>query len=346
MSRQPNWGRAIWMSRKRSQAKADSFEQKRSRFRVRITLFVGAIATASSALALIWLSGVASRFLEADNRSIQVDIIPSCGEQMDLAVDIKVDLKSNTIHFQFYPSDLITIGWEERRLKKLEYFENCYIEIKSDTKMLYARRGMESHDSALSSLVDLPIFGGGVLRPDGGGVVAGLPAFYLPYEVVINKGLIDFMGYLSVEFSDLYHREAMGVFHVALSIASYQQISDEKFTLPYISLAVVLPSETAKAINVSPEPHHVQFPGPRTSDAETYLFKLRPEVDEDFVDRAFLLRFEEPDERRFREMLLILVSVLLGVGVSAMLEAILAGGHSVAAKGRLKSRGRTRMIKR
>ena len=61
---------------------------------------------------------------------------------------------------------------------------------------------------------------------------------------------------------------------------------------------------------------------------ETYRFVSTATTDSEmrFIDRSYFIAFYDPDKIQIREVLLILASTLLGAGVSALLEAFLAGG--------------------
>ena len=54
-----------------------------------------------------------------------------------------------------------------------------------------------------------------------------------------------------------------------------------------------------------------------------------PDAEERWISETYFIAFFDPGKIQIREALLIMASTLLGAGVSALLEAFLAGGTAV-----------------
>lgn len=289
---------------------ANQIEQRRSLFRLRFTFVLGLVITAGSASVLVWLLGLFEPSGKIDRSVLELQVHTRCAAALNAYVT--VNTQKNYIYVNFLAPEPNAGG-------KILSMDSLLSERGIPCGFAYFMDG----DLSSGVMADASFS----IEPNGTRVPLPTDTKYQfntnnagKYVIEIDTATSpDFSGGLILNFESTYRSDGFSKYYTGLSLI----VTNSQGIIRNTVVNIGLPSETALATAVRPEPQALQI-----DPVEAYHY--RPTAAEDtyghFVRFNNFISFQEPGEGTIREALLILASTLFGAGISALLEAFLAGG--------------------
>jgi|GEM_PF-3207566 len=301
----PFVGASPGRSAPRTNDPSDRVEQIRSLFRLRLTAGLGIGVTVGSAVALMSLLGLTEPDGPPGRTTIDLKIFGTCGQS--ISPRVSVDAYEEFVRVELRTQKSTFSGWVRADID--DPFKDCEFRILSAQPtefIVIPEPGYLSKDRRDGAL---PV-----------GDFLANPATAEPVSVDFRASdHAGFSGVLFLEFPTIARTESFGRHHIGVDFVF--SLSGAK--IGPLDLSVSLPDPRMVASTVRPDPRSIG-----NSPVETYRFEVPgPEQPtETFVSGTYFIAFVDPDDQTTREALILLFSTLFGAGVSALLEAFLAGG--------------------
>ncbi len=286
-------------------------EQQRSRFRLRLTAMLGAGITLASSFTLLWLLGLPPFSTTSERSTIDLNVRSDCPAPINASVfiDASEELVLLRLEIDNIPNNFSTS--QQNRVKR-DFFNSCSVHITSQGQINQAFvRGSISGDGREE----------GEPEPKDHELTQFKDKNRVGTQIEIRPHeLPRFAGEIQLFMPQLFARDSFGEYHIGadIHVGNDQGIRDLK-------VGISLPEEKMQALVIRPQPASIGV-----IPVETYRFEAKSSFDSQhrWVDETFFITFNNPQQKQIREGVLILTSTLFGAGISALLEAFLAGGVS------------------
>ena len=294
----------------------DVVQQIRSRFRLKLTAFIGALITFISAGVLIWLLGLVPFSTPPERSTVDFRVISDCPGQ--ISASISIDAFENLIRIALEIPDIPSlVGRAAQNAQKWLFFSQCNVDV--------------SFLSAIETAV-IPRSISDDTRPDGTNSPENqkLEVNFdknsdRHYFKITPGSAKNFMGEILIKPTAVFAWDSFGQYHMGADILIRNDTG-----MVDLSTSFSLPKTSMQANIIRPQPVSIG-----NKPNETYRFTATASPDSEFrwIDQTYFIAFDDPMKIQFREALLILASTLFGAGISALLEAFLAGGAAALFKG-------------
>lgn len=297
---------------------ADIVRQLRSRLRLRLTAAIGAAITLASAGVLVWLLGLTPFASTPDRSTVTLRVEADCPAPIAAAVNLRpsADLVRLALELPDLPgrSDA-----GDRNAAKRRFFARCVVHVNYRGMLESAMiPGSISGDSLES----------GAAPPANQELEVGIDGHVGNRVIELTPGdAPNFAGEMLITTKSSFARDSFGRFHVGLDV-----VVRNRNGMTDLEASISLPEPRMQADVIRPQPVSIG-----NTPVETYRFRTEASADTEnrWIDATYFVGFVDPDKLQIREAALILASTLLGAGISALLEAFLAGGTAaLLGKGR------------
>ncbi|MEM6905530.1 MAG: hypothetical protein AAF568_06510, partial [Pseudomonadota bacterium] len=301
-----------------SETPPDLISQARSRFRLRLTFWLGLAMVGLSAVALAWLLELTPRD-RGNALDVNLSVVASC--PFDMTAHVALDPHQGTIRAVLEPVLEQDLGATASRAhyahRYRAMFRECSTEVTTQHEIRRAWVPELPHDyfgsatgTAPAQPLEVETTDDTWLRNQRG------PAHTLRID---RESAPHFFGEVRLEPAHWYRETGYGRYVMAVSV-SVTNFHFPPRRLNALTTSIALPAPGLRAREVRPSPESLTL-----APVETDLYSADPD-DGIGSTEDYRLEFVDPEASRNREALLILASTLFGAGIAALFEAFLAGG--------------------